>query len=444
MAFTPPKAFFTNIIPRSALGTGNIPVIGEIAEGYTFCTLDRIAEKPELLLLPAGAYELRPYAEIGSAITSGIAKTLGLKQPAPTDRCSYISPYDPFAIPVSATANPFARIGPGEIKLIDFQIIGPIACIIEDPLPSIDFSRPAESFRSLAEPVRIGIWPFWAPNPGFGKLGPLFFEPFIFNSNPERIQPFASAGDCYGFSGTGAAAGRPPQESMTATIAGYYTDRNFFDRQWILKEREFIRKYNMNGRFEMPWNPDRATFPIEPGNIKKFKPSPITPYSFFSTNIITGNCAEDVMMPYLRCADHIMHYKPTEIKALRFYYFALSQAVYYSPTGTIPGTCPPPTPVLLPPEMTLLHMTVDCNHEIMSILKLICSRSIVNGPCRDDREYPNLGEVPDGLPRNDTLESECFDEVGAYTTYIGELENYFSATAQSIAQANNINEFLIL
>jgi len=441
MGFLPPQALYTNILERFPVDVPGLREFGEVRRGYTSCTLERITEKPELLLLPGGAFELRPWAAIGDAITKGIASTLGLPEPVNKEDCPYISPYDPFFIPIDATANPFLPFA-GTTKLIDFRIIGPVACIIEDPLPSIDIDKPAESFRSLAEPARIGIWPFWAPNPGFGKLGPLFFEPFIFNDNPERIVPFSPPGDCYGRSGTGASISGTGLLKLRATTAGYYTDRNFFDRQWILKEREFIRKYNMNGRFEMPWRPDRASFPIDPNNIKKFVSSPITPYTFFSTNIVTGNCAEDVMMPYLRCADHIMHYKPTEIKALRFYYFAISQTVTYDPVNTLPPC--QAVPRLNPPEMTLLHMTVDCNHDIMSILKLICSRSLVNGPCRNNKVYDNLGEVPDSLPRNDSLESECFDEVGAYTTYIGDLENFFSQTAQVIGQANSIDEFLIL
>ena len=292
----------------------------------------------------------------------------------------------------------------------------------------------------MEEPLRIGIWPFWAPNPGFGKLGPLFFEPFIFNSNPPPI-PSASylAPNCARL-GTGYDEGLlgpnlPGSPGLaTATIAGYHTDRNFFDRQWILKEREYIRKYNSLGRFETPWKPNRASFPIDPDSIKDFVPSPITPYTFFSTNILTGACAEDVMMPYLRCADHIMHFKPTEIKALRFYYFAVTNTVTYTPTAL-----PPPAPcagiTVNPPEVTLLHMTVDANHDIMSILKLLCSREIVNGPCTKDREYSNLGEIPDP-PRDDTLSAECFNEKDAYDTYIGELEDFFTNSAAGIASGD--------
>ena len=439
MAFVAPDALLTSLVPR----VGALNPLGEVVRGYTPCTLERIAENPTLGLLPAGAYEIKPYSLGVTDIMTDIANTLGLKPPVKDpEACSYISPFDPFAIPL--TAVPVFGFGT-QIKITDFRIIGPIACIIEDPLPLLDFTKPAESLRSLEEPLRIGIWPFWAPNPGFGKLGPLFFEPFIFNSNPPPIapRPYLSTGPAGCLSlGTGYDEGifPPLPESpglATATIAGYHTDRNFFDRQWILKEREYIRKYNSLGRFETPWKPNRASFPIDPDSIKDFVPSPITPYTFFSTNILTGACAEDVMMPYLRCADHIMHYKPTEIKALRFYYFAVTTTTTWTPlpaTQIVPGTpCATPTPN--PPEVTLLHMTVDANHDIMSILKLLCSREIVNGPCGDERKFDNLGKIPDP-PRDDTLSAECFNEKDAYDTYIGELENFFTDSAAGIASGD--------
>ena len=77
MAFVAPEALLTSLVPR----VGPLNPLGEVVRGYTPCTLERIAENPTLGLLPAGAYEIKPYSLGVTDIMTDIANTLGLKPP---------------------------------------------------------------------------------------------------------------------------------------------------------------------------------------------------------------------------------------------------------------------------------------------------------------------------------------------------------------------------
>jgi len=301
---------------------------------------------------------------------------------------------------------------------MNVDVEGPIACMLEDPLPSKESIQ--ETLRSLGKFLRVGISPWWAPG--------LFIEPFITTSN---VQPPALPSPV---SQTPAGTGNG-YPLFTSRINGYYTDRNFWDRQWILQERDVIAKYNSFGRFTKPWKPGREQFPLDELSINQFQPSGITPFTWFSSNLITAGCAEDVMLPYIRCADQILSYKPTEIRALRFYYVVNIQTAFYKQYKPFPPFFEPPPPVILENYPYLCHMTVDAQHDILSIFKLICSQQLVGG-CTS-REFENLSEVKQPAP-DDTLQSECFTDITDFNTYNEELRQTFEQKLQDLREMEGI------
>lgn len=347
-------------------------------------------------LIPAGVYEFKPVIPPKPEFITNLLTKVGQLPEVPP---VYISPYDNFLLPVTAIPS-----FPNEF-ISGMTITGPIACMLEDPLPLLEgFDK---TLRSLGETLRIGVSPWWAPG--------LFFDPFVTVQYPQPFIPPAPTGTP---SGQG-----PGYLSYTVNISGYYTDRNWTDRQWILKEADVVAKYNINGRFTKPAK--NIKYPLNPASIKDFRASEITPFTFFSTNILTSACAEEVMLPYIRCAEHIIQYKPSEIRAMRFYFLVVIDSVIYPPY--VP---PAVQPAIILKTPFIAHMTVDSNHDWMSIFKLLCSHLLVNGPCRENRVYEDLNDVPDTPSGDPGLSSECYTTNKDFSEYNQELTDLFDEFIQ--------------
>lgn len=344
--------------------------------------------------IPAGIYEFKPVPPLAPEF---IRKLLGKMGSLPEKPPIYVSPYDNFLLPVTAIPIPVVP----NCYISGMTITGPIACMLEDPLPVLSFPK---ALRSLGATMRIGISPWWAPG--------LFFEPFVRVTYPQPYIPPAPVSASP--SGTG-----PGYKSYTVNIQGYHTDRNWTDREWITKEKDVIAKYNINGRWIKPWKPGREQFPISALSIRKLVPSAITPYTFFSTNILTAAACEEVMIPYLRCAEHIMSYKPSEIKAMRFYYLVMIDSVIYPPYT--PPAAPPPSIIIKTPYIA--HMTVDAQNDWMGAFKMIVAQRLCNGPC-ERGQYDDMNKVPD-KEGTDELETMCFRDEADLEEYILELQNNF-------------------
>ncbi len=345
--------------------------------------------------IPAGFYEFKPVVPPLPTSIRSLLDKVGVKPEKPP---VYISPYDNFTLPVTATANI-----PNEF-ITNMTITGPIACFLEDPLPSLKFP---DTLRSLGQALRIGISPWWAPG--------LFLEPFV-NVTPVTA-PVVPSPVTVGPSGTG-----PGYLNFTTNISGYYTERNWTDREWILKESDVIAKYNINGRFYKPWDPENQSYPIDTASINQFTASFITPATFYATNIITGGCIEEVMLPYIRCAEHVMSYKGSEIRSLRFYFLVTIDSVIYPPY-TPPFQPPPPSIILKTPFIA--HMSVDASHDWMTILKIFCANQLACGPCNKNRIYDDINDIPPS-EGTDELVGECFAIQRDTDEYIEELETLFS------------------
>lgn len=346
--------------------------------------------------IPAGFYEFKPVVPPVVESVKKILDTIGIKPEAPP---IYISPYDVFELPVTAIPT-----FPNEY-ITNMTIVGPIACFLEDPLPSLKFP---DALRSLEQAVRIGISPWWAPG--------LFFEPFVTTipvTPPVIPSPVTAAP---GFVGTG-----PGYTAFTSKIGGYYTERNWTDREWILKERDVIAKYNINGRFYKPWDPENQEYPIDVMSINQPSASLITPFTFYGTNILSSATIEEVMLPYIRCAEHVMSYKGSEIRSMRFYFTVVIDSVIYPPY-LIPQ--PPPASIILKTPF-IAHMSVDTNHDWMSIVKILTANTLASGPCRKNAIYDNLDIIPPS-EGTEELKGECFTTQKDTEEYIQELEDDFS------------------
>lgn len=387
-------------------------------------TAIRLAAKPEINSIPAGLFEFKPVIPTLNPVIKSMLDSFGGGSFGTDVVPKYISPYDICqfdfqSIPLWLLSGAHPLYGPGGHYILNVDVQGPIACMLEDPLPSTESIK--DTLRSLGKFLRVGISPWWAP-------GPLFIEPFITTSNVQP--PLLPSPVSQSPAGTG--IGYP---LFTSRINGYYTDRNFWDRQWILQERDVIAKYNSFGRFTKPWKPGREQLPLDELSINQFQPSAINPYTWFSSNLITAGCAEDVMLPYIRCADQILQYKPTEIRALRFYYIVNIQTAFYKAYKPFPPFFEPPPPVILENYPYLCHMTVDAQHDILSIFKLLCSQQLVGG-CTS-REFENLSEVKQPTP-DDTLESECFTDITDFNTYNEELRQGFEQQLQELREMDTI------
>lgn len=365
---------------------------------YTTDTAIRIAEAGDLsaaLLIPRGVYELKPPIPPLNSLIQQVRDLTGILPEKPP---VYISPYDSFTQYITVVPSV-----PNE-KISNVSILGPFACFLEDPLPEI--TNPLKTLRSFETALRIGVSPWWAPG--------LFFEPYVsaFDSSslidagtglpivsPEGLSyPIPPSPVTVSPSGDG-----PGWTFYNTKISGYYTERNWTDREWILKHRDVYARYNINGRFTMPGN--KVKMPLYRENIKDLRASAITPYTFFSQSVFTAGCIEEVMLPYLRCAEQIIQWKPSEIKMMRFYFIIFVDSVIYLPY-TPPFQSPPPSIIVKTP--IVCHMTVDSQNDLLGILKLLCANALVgHGNC-DPQVYDDLNNVPDRSQGGDDLESECF------------------------------------
>lgn len=211
-----------------------------------------------------------------------------------TDASDYIAPYQTFSLTVEGIPT-----GVGEV--INNVQITMDSCILEEPLPGADITRSANT------EFEIPVSPYWA--------GPLFFEPLV------TITPVG------------------PQ----CIISGYFTERNFYDREWILQYENAIARFTSEG---ITFTDDKKTF----GNftlraLTGTLSSSINVNTFYPVNIANAyTFGPEIMQGYINTAERIISYKPSEIKKLRFYF----SVTVYSNLGVYPFTA---------------HMTVQNNQK---------------------------------------------------------------------------------
>lgn len=233
--------------------------------------------------VPAGVYEFKPIADV-----------------IPDTEPNYVKPYEPFSMTVSAVPNL-----PDE-KLILLTVTGPMYCVLEEPLPTFD------STRSLDTDFEILASPLWVSG--------AFREPFIVNST--------------------SASGLTP----VVTISGYYSERNFYDREWLLRYPDAIAKIGWNGvKYELLEVLNKKEELFDPSMLVKTYPSSINAETFYPLTPADAKMYDAASMEtfIVRCSD-ILSYKPSDIRKLRMFF----DITIVSDKGTYPFTA---------------HMTVQNN-----------------------------------------------------------------------------------
>ena len=235
--------------------------------------------------VPAGTYEFKPVAGI-----------------IPDTEPNYVKPYEQFSLSVSAVPNI-----PDE-KIISLTVLGPSYCLLEEPVSSFD------STRSLDAEFDLPVSPLWVPG--------AFREPFIVNTTTD--------------------SGLTP----VVTISGYYSERNFYDREWILRYPDTIAKLSATGvQYELLEILNKKPELFDPSFLVKTYPSSLNAETFYPLTPVDAKKWDSASIEsfIIKCSD-ILSYKPSDIMKLRMYF----DINIVSDKGVFPFTA---------------HMTVQNNQE---------------------------------------------------------------------------------
>jgi len=248
-----------------------------------------------------GGYELRPlaFANMAEAVANGDISSID----------DYISPYQVFTLTVTAIPT-----FPDEVILnVSFDPIAPIPAftpfkaIMEEPNPATLVSR-----TGAEEPQEIIPSPNWNP-------------PLV---NEQYIQTIGGIN--------------------TATIGGYYTEKAFYDREWILKFPDVIARISGEGVKYLRYEDIPQNVPFDPILFDKAPnaPSGITPATWYALTKADAEILDAPLMEqYLKKTSGIVSYKASEIRKLRFFYIITI-------TSKLPGTSLPLT-TTIPAFMTV-------------------------------------------------------------------------------------------
>lgn len=220
---------------------------------------------------------------------------------------SYIEPYDPFTISLQFTS-------PGQIISIRGALL---SCVLESPLPTVDGDN--RTVINAVGEIASGTFKLPSNLVGFWQPG-LFKEPLVLGSSGAGVVPVPAP---MGISPNGTVYSPVGGFGPTGiyTISGYFTERNFFDREWIISVGGYPVKLNAGGlsilkpQFKS-LNPLSATNPSNWAIIKEWSPD-----LFYNPNIATARIFDGpVIEGYITGASGITMYKPSEIGSLRFYF----------------------------------------------------------------------------------------------------------------------------
>lgn len=184
----------------------------------------------------------------------------------------FISTYEPFTLPITAIPTL-----PNEI--IISLTITKTSCIIEDPLPG------APTTKSKDAKLNIKASPYWAPG--------IFLEPLVLTTVGNATIP--------------------------ANISGYFTERNWYDREITVSYLNAVSKFTSDGFFYAPL----ANFPINlPFDLRKINimlPSAVNVNTFYPLSLAAAEKTEsEILQGYFNSIGQVISYKGTDIKKLRF------------------------------------------------------------------------------------------------------------------------------
>jgi hypothetical protein len=217
----------------------------------------------QLPLIPVGNFEFKP-------ARSPLDTAALLQSGEISDASDYIAPYQAFSLTVEGIPNFPAEVVQSVQVTID-------SCVLEEPLPGADITRSGNT------EFEIPASPYW--------ISPLFLEPLVTIS---PTGPFC-------------------------TISGYFTERNFYDQEWILQYENAIARFTSEG---ITFTDDKKTF----GNfvlssLSGTLSSGINVNTFYPISIPNAyTFGPEIMQGYINLAERVISYKPSEIKKLRFYF----------------------------------------------------------------------------------------------------------------------------
>jgi hypothetical protein len=247
----------------------------------------------------------------------------------------YVSTYDLFTIPLIFELDPL-EIAAGAEGFT--KITGRLVeCTLESPLAVDGKNKTKVSVENGNIKVESAGLTLKDSGKAIWKAG-AFQEPFIYGpalpdgtSFPRMDDPRGvSIGEEFVPGGLGPIA--------TYTFGGYFTERNFFDREWITSWGPFNFKVDCFGAYVQ--NPVSTLSPIEISDLEWIRVRSWTPDQFYQENITLANKFDaNVVQQFIQGATSIVNAKQSEIGSLRFYFqFTVKTDAPSLPAETIYAT----------------------------------------------------------------------------------------------------------
>lgn len=281
----------------------------------------------------------------------------------------YLNTYDIFAIPITFSPDFFEQLqaSPDVAEIISVRSIF-LGCELESPLKGKDADNATEyryvnsrTGKAYKRKPKINNSDYYDEAKQVWKPV-LCQEPAVFGITPVPMSALAPAGGevIYPIS---------PATSLgtefTYFITGYFTERNFFDREWITEwgvktdgtSLPYRIKVDCYGAYFQDPNTysnagnsgtDIAATELEDKHWIKFADWNVD--DFYESDIGKAGVIDNPRIErYVRGATKVLQYKPSEIGSLRFYFYFYVEADTYSPVSILDHFC---------------HLTVKYNNKI--------------------------------------------------------------------------------
>ena len=221
----------------------------------------------------------------------------------------YVSTYELFEIPLIFSLDFFdlaQGTPPNPPTLITSVNAKLLSCQLESPLPIDGKQRTdvvnGKSVASTAKFSTVGqaVW----------SIGS-FKEPFIMGSGfPGKMDTAGGTTMQY--------LGGVPEAPFT--VSGYFTERNFFDREWITKWGPLSVKVDAFGAYVQ--NPLKPYLnPLGISELDWIRINTWTPDLFYQENLaLASKFDANIVQGYINRCTNVVSYKPSEISSLRFYF----------------------------------------------------------------------------------------------------------------------------
>jgi hypothetical protein len=210
----------------------------------------------------------------------------------------YVSTYETFNIPIIFETDPIEEAIAASYNTVPIitSVTGRMTnCVLESPLPT----DPGGDQLKL-NPAGTTLW-------AITRLQ----EPFVFGPQPP---PFNRMDNIAGVTlGTGS-------PFVTYNIQGYFTERNFFDREWIVQWKDFFVKVNAFGVFLL--KPSLRRHPLSAKDPRDWiLITSWTPEEFYQQNIGLARYFDSPLVEtFITGARDIIKYEPSKIGSLRYYF----------------------------------------------------------------------------------------------------------------------------